>query len=77
MPLIDTFNGIKIYIYYGDHPPPHIHAMHGEYEIIINIESGIISAGVFPNRQKKMVLKWISANKEDILDLYNLFNPML
>jgi hypothetical protein len=22
MPLIDAFNGIKIYVYYGDHLPP-------------------------------------------------------
>ena len=32
MPIICTFRGIKIYINYSDHMPPHFHAYYGEYE---------------------------------------------
>ena len=37
MPIICTFRGIKIYINYSDHMPPHFHAYYGEYECCIDI----------------------------------------
>jgi hypothetical protein len=35
MPLISSFYGILVYIYYRDHNPPHIHAKYNEFEAII------------------------------------------
>jgi len=46
MPKIDEFNGIKIYIYNGDHRPPHIHAIYNEFEVLLTIKTGEIYAGV-------------------------------
>lgn len=42
MPTIDSFDGIKICIYGGDHRPLHFHAIYNEYEIVIEIENGNI-----------------------------------
>ena len=39
MPIICTFTGIKIYIHYNDHMPPHFHAYPGEYECCIDINN--------------------------------------
>lgn len=36
-------------IFYRDHSPPHFYAIYGEYEITVEIESGIIN-GRFPKR---------------------------
>ena len=41
MPEISSFLGIVIYMYYRDHAPPHFHAIYGEYEIVVEIESGV------------------------------------
>ena len=35
MPRISQFYGIAIYQYYRDHPPPHFHAMHGDFEAVV------------------------------------------
>jgi hypothetical protein len=40
MPGISTFYGIVITMYFGDHPPPHFHARHGDEEAKIPIATG-------------------------------------
>lgn len=46
MPTIDSFNGIKIHVYNGEHRPPHIHADYNEYEALIEIERGSFIPGI-------------------------------
>jgi hypothetical protein len=43
MPEISRFLGISITMYYREHGPPHFHAEYGEFEIRVEIESGIVS----------------------------------
>ncbi|MFN5262658.1 MAG: DUF4160 domain-containing protein, partial [Pseudanabaena sp.] len=57
MPVISRFLGIMIYIYWNDHFPPHYHAKYGEYEITIEIETGVVN-GSFPKRALRHVLEW-------------------
>ena len=42
MPEICRFLGIIIRMYYRDHVPPHFHAEYGEYEITVEIATGIV-----------------------------------
>lgn len=37
MPLISEFYGIKIYINYLDHNPPHIHVYYAEHSALVSI----------------------------------------
>ncbi len=66
MPEISRFLGIVIKMYYRDHAPPHFHAEYGDYEIVVQIESGIID-GRFPKRALRLVLEWCEAYKEELL----------
>jgi hypothetical protein len=77
MPNIDSFNGIKINIYNGEHRPPHIHAVYNEFEILIIIEDGEIYAGDLPTRQLKLVFDWLSGNSEWALEVFYELNPEL
>jgi hypothetical protein len=67
MPEISWFYGIKIFMNYNDHQPPHFHAEYGEYQVIVYIETNIIE-GKFPNRALKMVLSWSKKHKDELLD---------
>jgi len=49
MPELCRFLGIIIAMYYRDHGPPHLHAVYGEYEATIAIETGDV-AGFLPRR---------------------------
>ena len=42
MPTISRFLGIVIAMYWDDHAPPHFHAKYGEYEITVNINTGVV-----------------------------------
>ena len=65
MPEISRFYGIRITIYFDDHPPSHFHAEYGEYEAVFSIKDGEIRNGKLPNTAKKLVKKmvWITKRK--------------
>lgn len=77
MPTIDSFNGIKIHVYNGEHRPPHIHANYNEYEVLVDIEKEVIFAGDLPTRQLKQVFDWLSGNSEWALEVFYELNPEL
>ena len=39
MPEVSRFYGIVIRIFFGDHPPPHFHAVYGEHSAKIDIDT--------------------------------------
>ena len=49
MPEISRFLGIVIRMFYRDHAPPIFHAEHGDYEVTVGIETGVVE-GKFPKR---------------------------
>lgn len=74
MPEITRFYGIVIKIFFGDHAPPHFHAIYGEYNALIGIESLQIIEGDLPNRAEKMVLEWAKLYQKDLLNIWNTQN---
>ena len=50
MPEVSRFYGILIKIFFGDHPPPHFHAVYGEYNALVGTESLTIIEGDLLNR---------------------------
>jgi len=68
MPRISQFYGISIYMYYGDHAPPHLHAIYGEREAVVNISTGAVIAGDLPRRAGKLVDEWTSTRRAELLE---------
>ncbi len=52
-------------MYLRDHPPAHFHAEYGEYEITVEIETGVVT-GKFPRRALMVVLEWYLLHKEEL-----------
>ncbi len=71
MPEVSRFLGIIIAMFYRDHFPPHFHAIYGEYDITVEIESGIIN-GRFPKRALKLVFEWLELHKDELLENWRL-----
>lgn len=66
MPDISRFLGIIVRMYVQDHPPPHFHAEYGEYEITVDIETGIVT-GKFPRRALNAVLDWYVLHQDELM----------
>ena len=47
MPELSRFYGIVIQMHFGDHPPPHFHALYGSSKAVLDIERSPSSKGVF------------------------------
>jgi hypothetical protein len=66
MPRISAFYGIVIEMYYGDHPPPHFHARHGDYRAKVAIATGDVIAGALPGRALRLVREWIAEHRDEL-----------
>lgn len=58
-------------MYYRDHAPAHFHAIYGEYEIVVDIEAGLVS-GRFPKRALEHVLEWYGMDKSELREDWQL-----
>lgn len=71
MPVISRFLGIIIAMYWDDHSPPHFHAKYAEYEVTVNIYTGVIE-GKFPKRALRLVLEWYELHKDELKENWEL-----
>ena len=66
MPEISRFYGIVIQMYYGDHVPPHFHALYCGEAATIAIETLQMIDGSLPKRALDLVLDWASAHQVEL-----------
>ncbi len=71
MPEVSRFYGIIIRLYYRDHPPIHFHAIYGEHEALIEIESGTIYQGYLPKTAYDLVNTWRLKHLQELRDDWN------
>jgi len=71
VPEISRFLGIVIGMFYSEHGVPHYHAVYGQHEISVEIETGAIH-GEFPPRALRLVLEWATLHKQELLDNWRL-----
>ncbi|MDD4976800.1 MAG: DUF4160 domain-containing protein [Bacteriovorax sp.] len=72
MPTISDFYGIKIYMYWDEHNPPHFHAEYAEFKAIISINESVATKGFLPSKQLKLVLAWSEIHSIELLKNWNL-----
>jgi len=56
MPEISRFLGIVIGMFCREHAPAHFHAVYGDYEVTVEIETGVVK-GRFPRRALRLILE--------------------
>jgi hypothetical protein len=66
MPEVSRFFGIVIRFYYNDHEPAHFHAIYGEHEVLIAIETLIVLRGELPRRALALVLEWAAVHRAEL-----------
>lgn len=72
MPTICMFRGIKIFINWRDHMPPHFHAVYGGDEVLVSIQEIEVIEGSFPNKQLKMLLGWAALHQDELAENWEL-----
>jgi hypothetical protein len=72
VPRISSFYGIVIAMYYREHGVPHFHAIYGEHQASIAIESLEALHGYLPPRASRLVKRWACLHREELLENWNL-----
>ena len=52
-------------MHYRDHAPPHFHATYGDYDITVDIETGV-AGGRFTRRALVAVLEWFEQHQDEL-----------
>ncbi len=71
MPELSRFYGIIIRMHFGDHAPPHFHALYGGQEALVSIDSLAILKGELPPRARGLVVEWASLHQADLRAAWN------
>jgi hypothetical protein len=77
MPQVSRFYGIVIYMYCGDHPPPHFHAHYGRHRAQVQIDPLGLLAGQLPPRILAMVVEWAALHRDQLLANWELVQDNL
>ncbi|HTJ54963.1 MAG TPA: DUF4160 domain-containing protein [Nitrosospira sp.] len=72
MPIISTFYGIIIQMYWRDHAPPHFHANYAEDEVVIDIRTLEILKGKMSRRALALVLEWAQEHRAELIEDWEL-----
>ena len=66
MPRISEFYGIVITMYYREHGVAHFHAIYGDEEASIAIDSLKVIAGSLPARALRLVREWAAVRRPQL-----------
>ena len=66
MPKLSEFFGIAIYMYWGDHGPPHFHARYAGEKASIAIGDLSVLAGSLPPRALGLVVEWAALHRDEL-----------
>jgi hypothetical protein len=66
MPIISSFFGIYIRMYFADHAPPHIHVDYQRHEALVAIADGTLVEGVLPRRAMTLVRHWCLDHRAEL-----------
>ena len=66
MPVISSFYGIDIKMYFRDHSPPHFHVFYAERSAEVVIEDLSVLAGSLPSRVLAMVKEWGLLHRDEL-----------
>ena len=62
---ISRFRGIVVRMYFDDHPPPHFHAVHGDYSVVVELATGTVE-GRFPAGSLRDLLRWYHRHRDEL-----------
>jgi hypothetical protein len=73
VPRIASFDGLVIRLYFGDHPPPHVHVYAGRLghpgvqAARFSIDTGELIAGKLPAAKVARITRWCLLHRQALL----------
>lgn len=66
MPVISTFFGIIIRMFYREHGVPHFHAEHQGQQATFTFDGEVLAGGLRSRTALRLVKEWAAAHREEL-----------
>ena len=66
MPVVSTFFGIVIRMYYDEHNPPHIHVEYQGNKAVLDFFGNVLRGDLKSRTALKLVREWIDLRSDDL-----------
>jgi hypothetical protein len=66
LPKISEFFGIRIYMYWREHPPPHFHATYAGEEVLVSIDDLSVLEGSVSPRALGLIIEWATLHQSEL-----------
>lgn len=66
MPIISTFFGIIIRMFFDDHAPPHFHAEYQGQDALVDFEGHIIEGEIKSPTARKLIKQWAQVHRAEL-----------
>ena len=71
MPVVSTFFGIVVRMYYSEHNPPHIHVEYQLNKAVIDFQGNVLKGNLESKTALKLVCEWIGLHANELIDDWN------
>jgi hypothetical protein len=66
MPIISTFHGIVIQMFYEEHEPPHFHAEHHGDHATLSFGGDLLAGTIRSHRARRMLRQWAALHVSEL-----------
>ncbi|MEQ9491815.1 MAG: DUF4160 domain-containing protein [Alphaproteobacteria bacterium] len=74
MPTIKDFGGFRLFMYFGDHNPPHIHIVGVDFEAKMRLSDQSLLAGTLSGKVERQAKDYVLSNLEDLMARWYEYN---
>ncbi|ABK44536.1 conserved hypothetical protein [Magnetococcus marinus MC-1] len=74
MSTLKVIRGIKIKMYAGDHPPPHVHIRAPGFDCVVNLQTLKVKVRGNKTCDAQAAIDWITDNQELLLTEWERLN---
>jgi hypothetical protein len=67
MPTLAVVDGMRIVMYWNDHPPAHFHVLAAEYRAVIEVDTLRVIAGGLPRSKVAAVRAWAKGRRVELM----------
>jgi len=66
MPVISTFFGIIIRMFYHEHGPPHLHAEHHGDHAMFGFDGTLLAGGLRSRAARRRIERWVALHRREL-----------
>jgi hypothetical protein len=66
VPIISSFFGIIVRMFFDDHAPPHFHAEHQGQEALVTFDGSIVEGEISSARARKLIKEWAEMHRLEL-----------